>query len=95
MFYQHFKGNYYFKIFTAKHCDNPKKEFAVYLALYWGDFKFGQPWIRSLNQFNDIHPTAEVKRLRKLSIKESLLLCLGVYWFQKLSKSTKKSINQG
>ncbi len=78
MFYKHFKGKFYLKLFNARHCDDCTKEFAVYVSLYKKDFNFGQVWIRRLEVFNDTHPRANVKRLRKLSLYESILLITGL-----------------
>ena len=68
-FYQHFKGGLYFKLLNARDCDNSDKELSIYLALQKKDeFGVGQPWSRDLDEFNEVHPVAEVKRMEKLSI---------------------------
>lgn len=77
-FYKHFKGGYYFKLLSARDCDT-LKEYAVYVALQKnGSFEAGQGWLRLLTQFNDTHPTVEVKRMHKLGFVESVLFITGL-----------------
>jgi len=50
--YKHFKGGEYEVIAIARDCENPEREIVVYRALYASrDFKVGQIWIRSLEDF--------------------------------------------
>jgi hypothetical protein len=50
--YQHFKGNFYRVIGVARHSENPKEEFVVYMALYESK-EFGKDtlWIRPKKMF--------------------------------------------
>ena len=79
MIYKHFKGGFYLKLTTALDCDNPSSSDVIYLALQSSPpFKLFQPWRRNSTQFNDIHPVAKVKRLRKLTLLESVLFLVGL-----------------
>lgn len=84
MIYKHFKGGYYLKLTTARDCNSPTTSYVVYKALQDnGDFKKGQNWLREENEFNDIHPVAKVKRLRQLTLVETLLYFAGLKKFIK------------
>lgn len=79
MIYKHFKGGFYIKLLIALDCNNPSTADVIYLALQSKPpFKVFQPWRRSEDEFNDIHPVAKVKRLRKLTFKESVLFLVGL-----------------
>lgn len=50
--YKHFKGGEYEVIGVARNCEDPKKEYVVYKALYDSvDFGKNQIWIREINDF--------------------------------------------
>ena len=88
MFYMHFKGKFYLKIFEARCCNDCTKVFTVYASLYTNDFKFGQLWIMRSNVFDDIHPKANTKRMRKLTLTEIIMLLTG---FKKRIKQTQET----
>ena len=84
MIYKHFKGGFYLKLLTVLDCNDTDTSDVVYLALQdKTPFKKFQPWRRSTEQFNDIHPVAKVKRLRKLTLVESVLFLTGLKKFIK------------
>ena len=50
--YQHFKGKFYNVLGVARDCEDPKKLFVVYQALYdSAEFGKNQIWIRPLDDF--------------------------------------------
>ena len=50
--YRHFKGKDYEVIGVARDCDDPKKEYVIYRALYDSEeFGWGQVWIREIEVF--------------------------------------------
>lgn len=84
MFYKHFKGGYYLKLTAARDCNAPEDKYVIYKALQDnGDFKCGQVWLRHEEEFNDVHPTAKVKRLRKLTLIETLMYLIKLKKFIK------------
>lgn len=48
--YQHYKGNYYEVIGTARHSET-KEKFVVYKALYDSEFGKNALWIRPIKMF--------------------------------------------
>ena len=70
--YRHFKGKNYEVIDIARDCENPKKEYVVYKALYDSpEFGKDQIWIREISDFNGskIIDGKEVKRFEFLGEK--------------------------
>jgi hypothetical protein len=50
--YQHYKGHFYRVLGVARHSEDPKEEFVVYMALYNSkDFGRNAIWIRPKKMF--------------------------------------------
>jgi hypothetical protein len=50
--YQHYKGHFYRVLGVARHSEDPKEEFVVYMALYESkDFGRNALWIRPREMF--------------------------------------------
>lgn len=50
--YKHYKGNLYEVLDTGFHTE-AREEVVIYKALYKGDFKEGQLWVRPLAMFRE------------------------------------------
>lgn len=59
--YEHYKGNLYEVVNTGFHTE-AREKVVIYKALYKGDFKEGQLWVRPLAMFQEV-VTVEGKQI--------------------------------
>ena len=74
--YRHFKGGFYRKLLTARDCDNHEQEYTIYEGLQKSNYPKGQNWLRKIEEFDGMR--GDVKRMRKLTFKESCMFYVGL-----------------
>ncbi|MBS3087113.1 DUF1653 domain-containing protein [Candidatus Pacearchaeota archaeon] len=69
--YRHYKNKFYEVIGVARDCENPAREFVVYRQLWDSDdFRFGQIWIRDVEDFCGFKILDDGRKVKKFEFVE-------------------------